>query len=54
MKLITSELKDRTALLKAGKETVRDGYTLISDKGYAMVFSNDVTREIVVLTRKDV
>lgn len=54
MKLITSELKDRNALVKAGKETIRDGYALIADKGYAMVFSNDLTREIVVLTRKDV
>ncbi len=54
MKLITSELKDRDALVKARKETVRDGYTLIADKGYAMVFSCDTTREIVVLTRKDV
>ena len=54
MKVINSELSNRDALVKAGKETIRDGYTLISDKGYAMVFSNDVTREIVVLTRADV
>ena len=54
MKVITSELKDRDALIKAGKETVRDGYKLIVDKGYAMVFSCDLTREIVVLTRADV
>ena len=54
MKVITSELRDRIALVMAGKETIRDGYTLIVDKGYAMVFSNDLTREIVVLTRADV
>lgn len=51
MKLITSELKDRDSLIRAGKETIRDGYKLIVDKGYAMIFSCDLTREIVVLTR---
>lgn len=54
MKLITSVLKDRDALVKAGKETIRDGYKLIEDKGYAMIFSNDLAREIVVLQRENV
>lgn len=54
MKVINNELPNRDALVKAGKEAMRDGYTLIADKGYAMVFSCDMTREIVFLTRKDV
>lgn len=54
MKLITSELKNRDALVKAGVKAIRDGYTLVEDLGYAIIYSRNEAREVVVLTRADV